>query len=87
MEANHRRSWLGGIFALDVRSTRKSASHSLIRFSISARAQQMFSCKSPGVAFPVFQSVDQKAQIGLSLSTPSWRSPGACGASFCLSST
>jgi hypothetical protein len=39
MEANHRRSWLARIVAALVRSAKRSSWHSLMRFSISPRAQ------------------------------------------------
>ena len=39
MEANHSLSWLARMVAAEVRSARRSSWHSLIRFSISPRAQ------------------------------------------------
>src|SRR5207249_10923411 len=39
IEANHSRSWLPRIVCVEVRSANRSAWHSLIRFSMSPRAQ------------------------------------------------
>jgi hypothetical protein len=39
MDANHKRSWLARIVAAEVRSANRSSWHSLMRFSISPRAQ------------------------------------------------
>ena len=39
MEANHKRSWLARMVAAEVRSAYRSSWHSLMRFSMSPRAQ------------------------------------------------
>jgi hypothetical protein len=39
MDANHKRSWLARIVAAEVRSANRSSWHSLMRFSVSLRAQ------------------------------------------------
>ena len=39
MEANHRRSWLARMVAAEARPANRSSWHSLMRFSMSPRAQ------------------------------------------------